>query len=302
MLCEISYPLKFFKVGMWSVRRIAQPHRDHPHHVPQVVVCKTTNPGQREQSEIGLYYYNARWYDSALGRFTSPDTIIPGAGNPLAWDRFSYVQNNPTRYTDPSGHLACDAEHVAEGDCSDWVRPKMISNWDNVFDDPVELMTRAMLSEEGIKFGTEKHDDVIGVGWAIRNRHDLVYFDQNYDDEEDQFAWRNAAVSEVHGMATGLAYNPSENWQKYFDSGYELFVAYNNLREAAQEIISSDIGLDITFGATHWADAHCIGPCIDYDRNGEYENIALYERTHFYNWNSNRPAHCVITVPNGQCR
>lgn len=36
--------------------------------------------GQREQSEIGLYYYGARWMDPALGRFTSPDCIIPGAG------------------------------------------------------------------------------------------------------------------------------------------------------------------------------------------------------------------------------
>lgn len=35
------------------------------------------------------------------------DTIIPGAGNPLAWDRYSYVTNNPINLKDPSGHLGC---------------------------------------------------------------------------------------------------------------------------------------------------------------------------------------------------
>ena len=42
----------------------------------------------------------------SLGRFASEDTIIPGAGNPMAWDRYSYSSNNPVNYTDPSGHFA----------------------------------------------------------------------------------------------------------------------------------------------------------------------------------------------------
>jgi hypothetical protein len=51
-----------------------------------------------------------------LGRFLSPDTIIPGAANPQAFNRYSYVLNNPLKYTDPTGHsVACedgdDCEH-----------------------------------------------------------------------------------------------------------------------------------------------------------------------------------------------
>jgi RHS repeat-associated protein len=64
--------------------------------------------GQRQEISLGgvegLYYYGARWYDSSLGRFVSADSIIPGAGNPQAWDRFAYVLNNPVLYNDPSGH------------------------------------------------------------------------------------------------------------------------------------------------------------------------------------------------------
>jgi len=62
--------------------------------------------GQREESSLGLYWYNSRWYSPGLGRFVSPDSIIPQPGIPMAWDRYSYTYNNPVRYTDPSGHFA----------------------------------------------------------------------------------------------------------------------------------------------------------------------------------------------------
>jgi RHS repeat-associated protein len=59
---------------------------------------------QELDRESGLYYYNARYYNPALGRFTSPDTIVPDPSNPQALNRYSYVLNNPMIYTDPSGH------------------------------------------------------------------------------------------------------------------------------------------------------------------------------------------------------
>ncbi|MBN1536942.1 MAG: RHS repeat-associated core domain-containing protein [Anaerolineales bacterium] len=49
-----------------------------------------------------LYYYNARWYDPQLGRFAQADSIVPQGVQGL--DRYAYVNNNPVKYTDPSGH------------------------------------------------------------------------------------------------------------------------------------------------------------------------------------------------------
>ena len=43
--------------------------------------------------------------DPHLGRFIQPDTLAPDPLNPRAWNRFSYVYNNPTGYVDPSGHF-----------------------------------------------------------------------------------------------------------------------------------------------------------------------------------------------------
>ncbi len=46
----------------------------------------------------------ASFYNSRIGRFVQPDTIIPGAGNPQAFNRYAYVLNNPVNFVDPSGH------------------------------------------------------------------------------------------------------------------------------------------------------------------------------------------------------
>ncbi|MBK6432469.1 MAG: RHS repeat-associated core domain-containing protein [Anaerolineae bacterium] len=55
----------------------------------------------------GLYFYNARYYDPALGRFISADTIVPNPQNPQNLNRYSYVGNQPTAYVDPTGHAHC---------------------------------------------------------------------------------------------------------------------------------------------------------------------------------------------------
>ena len=54
--------------------------------------------------ETGLYYVNARYYNSTTGRFITEDTYIGKYYDPLSLNRYTYCHNNPLRYTDPSGH------------------------------------------------------------------------------------------------------------------------------------------------------------------------------------------------------
>jgi RHS repeat-associated protein len=58
--------------------------------------------GQR-LDDMGLYYYGARYYDPAIGRFISPDTIVSHPFNPQSFNRYSYCLNNPLKYIDPTG-------------------------------------------------------------------------------------------------------------------------------------------------------------------------------------------------------
>ena len=53
-----------------------------------------------------MYFYNARYYDPALGRFAQADTLVPQPQDPQNLNRYSYALNNALKYTDPSGHCA----------------------------------------------------------------------------------------------------------------------------------------------------------------------------------------------------
>ncbi|MDI7226813.1 RHS repeat domain-containing protein, partial [Leptospira santarosai] len=61
---------------------------------------------QELDRESGFYFYNARYYDPEIARFTSADTIIDGEFDTQGWNRFSYVKGNPIGAKDPSGHDA----------------------------------------------------------------------------------------------------------------------------------------------------------------------------------------------------
>jgi RHS repeat-associated protein len=61
--------------------------------------------GQEEDAETGLYFYGARYYDPAIGRFISADTFVQNFSDPQTLNRYSYARNNPLVYRDPSGHF-----------------------------------------------------------------------------------------------------------------------------------------------------------------------------------------------------
>ena len=62
--------------------------------------------GDRWYSLGSLYHYQVRWYSPVLGRFLSPDPIVPEPGSPQSLRRYAYSLNNPLRYTKSSGY-AC---------------------------------------------------------------------------------------------------------------------------------------------------------------------------------------------------
>jgi RHS repeat-associated protein len=105
-----------------------------------------SNPFQftgRENDETGLQYYRARYYHPVLQRFLSEDPILTPltttqlgceyeAGSHSRWllptmishptqlssqlfNQYGYVQNQPLRFTDPSGMLYCEVFCAAAG-------------------------------------------------------------------------------------------------------------------------------------------------------------------------------------------
>ena len=58
--------------------------------------------GRDNDSETGLRYYRARYYDPSAGRFLSEDAARFGSGTV---GFYGYVENSPVNYTDPTGHV-----------------------------------------------------------------------------------------------------------------------------------------------------------------------------------------------------
>lgn len=66
--------------------------------------------GKELDDETGLHYFEARYYDSLVGRFLSVDPLYVEKQNRIIGssanlDPFMYVQNSPINYIDPSGMI-----------------------------------------------------------------------------------------------------------------------------------------------------------------------------------------------------
>jgi RHS repeat-associated protein len=60
--------------------------------------------GQKQVASIGLYYYNARYYDPSIGRFNRQDSYKGELSTPQTQHLYVYVLNNPLKYNDPTGN------------------------------------------------------------------------------------------------------------------------------------------------------------------------------------------------------
>jgi RHS repeat-associated protein len=61
--------------------------------------------GHRALEGLGLVHMRARVYVVGIGRFVQPDSIDPDLLGPQGLDRYSYVQNRPLNFRDPTGHV-----------------------------------------------------------------------------------------------------------------------------------------------------------------------------------------------------
>jgi len=66
--------------------------------------------GQRDLPDMGLIDYRARFYSPTVMRFVQPDSMVPNPLDPQSLSRFSYVLQNPLRYTDPAGHYCVERD------------------------------------------------------------------------------------------------------------------------------------------------------------------------------------------------
>ncbi|MFB8796557.1 MAG: RHS repeat-associated core domain-containing protein [Microcoleus sp.] len=70
--------------------------------------------GEQRDSETGLDYLRARYYDPLVGRFVSADAYEGTLNDPMSLHDYQYAHANPVVNTDPSGYFSVAEMHVAE--------------------------------------------------------------------------------------------------------------------------------------------------------------------------------------------
>ncbi|MER8369679.1 hypothetical protein NKH07_24375 [Mesorhizobium sp. M1378] len=89
--------------------------------------------GHEHLDNLDLIHMNGRVYDPDLARFVSADPTLQFVGSTQNYDRYAYVGNNPTKYTDPSGFGwlsdAWDSVTGAIGDAFNSVGNWIEKNW-----------------------------------------------------------------------------------------------------------------------------------------------------------------------------
>ncbi|MEK7539656.1 MAG: RHS repeat-associated core domain-containing protein [Patescibacteria group bacterium] len=90
--------------------------------------------GEYSDSETNLSYLNARYYDPSIGRFLSQDPWFGDLTNPQSLNKYSYAENNPLKYIDPTGLFAEDTfdsgaiKIMGAGNSAKWATPGLLMN------------------------------------------------------------------------------------------------------------------------------------------------------------------------------
>ena len=166
---------------------------------------------QELDASTGLYNYDARLYDPGVGRFVTPDTVIPCAPFDSQFlNRYFYANNSPLNYTDPSGHWATDPDtgEQVESDPSDYDKDTNNNN-NGSFRDVDKI----------------NGDDPGELGWGL----------------EDSNGWIN--ISSIYGD-----YKVAYNSLTFTFATYDWSWDGTNMSKSRSTNYTFGVSLDTTFG------------------------------------------------------
>ena len=183
----------------------------------------TTDYGFTGQMREGdIYFYNARWYDPAIGRFMQADTIVPMASQGTqAFDRYAYVNNNPLRYIDPTGQW-CRSTNLMMSDGGGASIEGYLNNIDNNYywDARGEwtINELAQLNDFGIKLTNRisSINDGRGLEWIQHNTAGMVIEKGTFGQEAIIFLLNLLSRQRIAGTVPSI----TNSGQVYIDSNY----------------------------------------------------------------------------------
>ena len=206
-------------------------------------------------NDLGLIYMNARFYVGGVYRFATADTIIPDPANPQSYNRYSYVNNSPMRFTDPSGHCAeigaeecwsyLESQFCADGLCDDWRRWIIVDPETSIWtiEELKRVRSALLYAKEGISSLGGDWQSYIGSETRFRRHNEpnlrnwLGFTTSGIGKYYEPYFWQGSSGSVIE-----LA----NNMFSYADNLAELFILHE-----IGHAIAFNTGADI-----EWAEAN----------------------------------------------
>ncbi|QYZ80444.1 RHS repeat protein [Methanofollis formosanus] len=172
--------------------------------------------GEQMDPETGLIYLRARYYDPETGRFISKDPFTGFASVPASLNRYTYVHNNPVRFTDPSGKVVWWVPGVAGAAVNDaWYIGGVIGTYAATGENTFSWCTLAGRTAGGFAGGSAAalaagslNPVAVGAAWGAVE-YGVDTYTQNklssigVPGSTEEFSWEGLAVSTGGGAISG---------------------------------------------------------------------------------------------------
>lgn len=201
--------------------------------------------GHEHISEFDVINMNGRVYDPMLGRFLSTDNFVQAPYHTQSFNRYSYVMNNPLKFTDPSG------EYAMLGAMGIFMFGSVVDHLVSPGDYNDKNIGDAIVN--GAKDGLHAYDEINSVTSVS------VYQDNNWNVSVGLSMTGlgiNAGVSYTNGdwtlganIGSGFTVNPETNivgWESSYGGGatYRYFSAYANHFGGSHNQFVGGLGFD----------------------------------------------------------
>ena len=189
------------------------PFGDGLNQIPYVtgVTDPTENhfTGKERDTESGNDFFGARYYNSATGRWLSPDWSVkvqpvPYAklDNPQSLNLYSYVLNNPMSKIDPDGHCDSSAGATARTKCQA-VKNLKTSDYGRGHIQSEETRARQPGKPDITVYPDGANLPTVGYGHQVVKTDNLKMGDKIKPEQAE--AWFNANVATAEKAVTGAA-------------------------------------------------------------------------------------------------
>lgn len=195
--------------------------------------------GHEHLDDVGIIHMNGRVYDPILGRMLSPDPIVESPLFGQNWNRFSYVFNNPLKFTDPTGFCTrdlCGMEEVI-----------VTGSW--TLSDPAGVS----FSGEGFDFGGEG----LGPNALTIRQLTQLYFEmsefesEEHGDESEQDSGQQGGEDNADGASPASLGNEFDN-----STAIDEIVVTSERQSALDQLLDpNDISRDLAAAIGIGADA-----------------------------------------------